>query len=316
MTTSPGVRERFADLHGRACSRLSVDHGEPLHAHAPPAGRAWLLLEDPGPWGSQPAARNRRVPGPVRAAAAALGIRLLLIRRHRGGEVPDARTCFLSWTGPGDPWLRQAALAELDQVRQADLDALAAGHASGFGEPVVGPLVLACTHGKVDACCARYGRVTAAALAGAFGERVWECSHVGGCRFAANLLCLPHGLLFGRAAPEAAVALAAGYAAGRIDLEHYRGRCGTHQAVQAADWFVRRQEGLVGINDLTGHGYRPLPGGARRVELTSATHRYLVDVRLEPHGALRPHGCGSDETWTPQAYGLLSLTRTALGRSD
>ncbi len=59
-------------------------------------------------------------------------------------------------------------------------------------------MALVCTHGRHDVCCAVRGRPVAAALAAAAtGWDVWECSHVGGDRFAANVLLVPSGELFG-----------------------------------------------------------------------------------------------------------------------
>ena len=46
------------------------------------------------------------------------------------------------------------------------------------------PLLLVCTHGRRDACCAQFGRPTAMALARRYGTAVWETTHVGGDRFA------------------------------------------------------------------------------------------------------------------------------------
>ena len=59
---------------------------------------------------------------------------------------------------------------------------------------------LVCTNGKRDACCARDGVPVARALAALRPDEAWECSHLGGHRFAANVALLPEGLCFGRVA--------------------------------------------------------------------------------------------------------------------
>lgn len=63
--------------------------------------------------------------------------------------------------------------------------------------------LLVCTHGAVDACCAKFGypfyrrlRQIAAETEGAV--RVWRCTHFGGHRFAATLLDMPEGRYWGR----------------------------------------------------------------------------------------------------------------------
>lgn len=122
---------------------------------------------------------------------------------------------------------------------------------------------------------------------------VWQTTHVGGCRFAANLICLPHGLYYGRLTPETAVAAAAAHAGGRVELDVYRGRAGAPQAVQSAKYHTRRQEGLTGIDDLSLVAHRRLRDGSDEVCLRAGPYAYRVQVRLEPHGPSRPHGAAA-----------------------
>jgi hypothetical protein len=67
-------------------------------------------------------------------------------------------------------------------------------------------------------------------------------SHLGGDRFAGNLLVVPRGDYFGRLEPEDAEPLVSGYEAGQLDLAHYRGRSIQPRLVQAAEHFVRESE--------------------------------------------------------------------------
>ena len=69
----------------------------------------------------------------------------------------------------------------------------------------LGPILLVCTHGVHDTCCALRGRPVAAALAARWPGQVWECSHVGGDRFAPNVVVLPDGFYYGNLDPETAV---------------------------------------------------------------------------------------------------------------
>ena len=61
------------------------------------------------------------------------------------------------------------------------------------GELSTDPLVAVCAHGKHDQCCAVRGRSATAAIAAQYPELTWECSHLGGDRFAAAMLVLPEG---------------------------------------------------------------------------------------------------------------------------
>jgi hypothetical protein len=119
------------------------------------------------------------------------------------------------------------------------------------GRPVEHPLLLVCTHGKHDACCARYGRpLYEAVCEQAEDDWAWQCSHVGGDRFAGNLVALPAGVYLGRVAPGVAWEALDELLAGRIPLGHYRGRCCYSFPVQAADRAVREAAGLRGLDDL------------------------------------------------------------------
>jgi len=155
---------------------------------------------------------------------------------------------------------------------------------------------LVCTNGARDPCCAIRGASVGLALARA-GLNVWECSHLGGHRFAANLLVLPDALCFGYLDAQSAVALAAELEAGRLPLEHLRGRTTLTAAQQAAEILARRELGLDGLDD------------ARHVEGTTfdtPRGRFAATVRsreLEP----RRVSCRDDKQEAPLEWTLLSL---------
>ena len=102
------------------------------------------------------------------------------------------------------------------------------------------PVFAVCTHGRHDTCCAERGRPVAAGLSAVHAESTWEVSHIGGDRFAANLLVLPDGLYYGRLDPAAAVGVADAHLGGRVELEHLRGRSGMAMSLQAAEIELRR----------------------------------------------------------------------------
>ncbi|HEX7311179.1 MAG TPA: sucrase ferredoxin [Gaiellaceae bacterium] len=109
---------------------------------------------------------------------------------------------------------------------------------------------LVCTNGARDPCCAIRGPAVAQVLARARPGQVYECSHLGGHRFAANVLVLPDGLCFGRLDARSAPGLADELDAGRLPLEHLRGRTAFEPEQQAAEILARRELGLAGLDDL------------------------------------------------------------------
>jgi hypothetical protein len=132
-------------------------------------------------------------------------------------------------------WRHERDLLDVDPAQPLDVRR----------DAMTGPqrLALVCTHSRHDVCCAVLGRPVAAAVAAGTDRQTWETSHLGGDRFAANLLLLPEGEVFGRLDGPAAVAAARAVDAGRLDLPHYRGRvgrapveqAGVHLAAQALD---------------------------------------------------------------------------------
>ncbi len=253
------------------------DHGprwhdgtEPFAASAPASSRAWLLIEHPGPWPRQPA--EAPLPRPLRRAvdaAGTLGIRVQLIRRpHRRsdpagpgrrppapdrswGRVPIPFEVYAGWSAGRHPWLRRGRLHEPGDVDGLDLARLARGLPGTFGEPAAGPLLLVCTHGRRNMCCARLGRPLASELAERHGAAVWETSHVGGDRHAANLVILPHGLYYGPVDPPTADSAIGAYLRDEVILERYRGRAGQSENSQATEHLIRELTGLRGIDDVT-----------------------------------------------------------------
>lgn len=255
--------------------------------------RSFLLLEHPGPWGVD-ALRDARMPdgiGPeLRARAAATRTKVVLVRRPDGSsKAAGGVRVFAAHAHHAHPWLETTVLDELRGVHDLDLEALGAGRSPGL-TPHPGPVLAVCTHGRHDACCAERGRPVARGLAQAFPEQTWEASHVGGDRFAANLLVLPHGLYFGRLQPDTARGVARLLAAGELDLDHLRGRSGLGTALQAAEAALRRH-----VDERRIHGVRLLSREVRdaRTEAVFAVdeRRYAVTVVSGPEPDLQPLTC-------------------------
>ncbi len=137
------------------------------------------------------------------------------------------------------------------------------------GERVDGPLVAVCAHGKHDQCCAVRGRSAASAIAAEYPEFTWECSHLGGDRFAATMLILPEGLCYGRVDSTDSAGLVAKYLDGRLDHRYLRGRTCLPHPVQAAQYFARESLGEDRIDALS-----PL-------KVEHAEHQIRVELRTD-----------------------------------
>jgi Sucrase/ferredoxin-like len=237
-------------------------------ASAPEASRAWLLIEHPGPWPPEPV--EAELPAPlhvVAAAAVGLGIRVQLIRRPAPRAEPGpyaesgARRVFVGWTAGSQPWLRHGEVAsgpspQVPWSHQTpptpwppglDLDRLAAGDPPSFGSPASEPVFLVCGHGQRNACCARFGVPLARQLAARYPGQVFQTTHVGGHRFAANLVILPHGLYYGPVGMAEATAAISAYQHGQVTPERYRGRAGQPRSAQQEEHDLLTRAGSLAV---------------------------------------------------------------------
>ncbi len=291
------------------CSVRSEAAGEPLLATASTI-RRWMLLEHPGPWGERslldarlPAGLGRALRGLERD----LGIRVLLIRRP-GGATGGTRACFAIRSGPNDPLVERTDLDRIEDVLDLDLDSLMRGDPLGL-QPHTAPVLVVCTHGRHDPCCAERGRPLARALHRTHPDETWESTHVGGDRFAANVVAFPHGWYFGRVEPEAGPALALAYSRGRLDLARARGRSCFPLDVQAVDLFLRTELGLDGIDDVSPRRLSRR-GAVSVVEATTRAGAFEVRVRrsTEPPTALT---CRAREEGAAPAFELVGIAPVA-----
>ena len=240
------------------CSGQALERGDSPVATAPPAQR-WLLVEQPGPWGREALTQSRFdaavAPGLAHRARQE-NVRLLMIRRPDGRLSESGHRWAVADARPGVERLTWA-------VRGSDAELLDAPWDGSVGEAAVDPVYLVCAHGGHDTCCALRGRPLARSLAAARPDDVWECSHLGGDRFAANVLVLPSGLYYGQVPDDGAQILAA-QDRGEVALPWLRGRAGMPPAAQAAQHLARTELGLLGIGDLPVRAVRRLtpPGAA------------------------------------------------------
>ena len=108
-------------------------------------------------------------------------------------------------------------------------------------------MFLVCTHGKRNVCCARLGGPLAQTLATRHPGQVWETTHVGGHRFAANLVILPHGLYYGPVGVAEATAAIDAYQRGTVTAVRYRGRAGQPRPTQEAEHEALARAGSLGV---------------------------------------------------------------------
>ncbi len=289
------------------CAAASLARDEPAYGTAS-TFRGFLLVEYAGAWGRE-ALVDSRLSEPVkshlRETAQHLGIKVLLIRRHgRGTHRGTGHRVFAAYADPVAPWLETTTLRRYEELAELELAPLREGRSLGL-TPHPGPLLLTCTHGRHDSCCAERGRPVAKALADAHPDHAWEVSHIGGDRFAGNVVVLPHGLYYGRVDADSVPELAARQLAGHLSLESLRGRSGYPVAVQAAEWFLRDALAETALDALRLE-HRRRRGDEWEVDFAVAGRLWRVRLRIGRRDPERLT-CAAERLSPAPAFDLVSL---------
>jgi hypothetical protein len=183
-----------------------------------------------------------------------------------------------------------------------------------------------CTHSGRDTCCAIHGRALISAvheaLPAEIRSSVWECSHLGGHRFAPTALTIPSGAVWGRLTPERALEVHAAAFAREITTESYRGRSAWPQPLQSAEAHVRssideRAENSLDVLWVIDDRAVPARPGVRFENLAQLVaevrHRdgrsWRVTVRTQEIAA-RAESCGKDAV-TGTAWVPVAMSETA-----
>lgn len=234
---------------------------EPMAGTADPVD-GWLLLEYRPAWRARSLEDNDLAPA-VRAwleattrslAASGRRARLQFVRQpERDGE---GVTLFV---------------AERGSFRRIDVPTYEALTTQGIegGVPLTAPHYFVCTNSARDRCCGRFGLPLYAALRERVGARVWQTTHVGGHRFAPNVLVLPSGRLYGRVHAASVESFADVLEGNGLGATWLRGCSFDAPAVQAA-------ETLAGVN-ARGATVTDLGADACRVHFASGA---TIDLAL------------------------------------
>jgi hypothetical protein len=287
-----------------SCSALSAALAEPPAGTASVAS-AWLCVEQPGPWGSDALLDSHLDHGlatELSARSKGSGVRIVLIRRpgvHADHHHAQPRQVYLASTRPGDCWLESTVLTDPKQLLDLDFAAAGAGLHVGLGTRVEESVLLVCTNGRRDVCCAVEGRPIAGALAAANADRVWETTHTGGHRFAPTGVLLPTGYLYGRVSAADGQRL---LDSGDVVLTGNRGRSCWSRPGQVAELAVRER---IGEHDPESLSVSP--------DGTVVTHsdgrEWAVTVTEHPLPPARPTSCGKTPS-VPSAFVADTVIRT------
>lgn len=221
------------------CAQVSQERGDSGIGTAPPV-HLWFLLEYTKSWGENVTMHNS-FPAPIHEWIIRIhqmypDARVQLIKQQQ--KAPKMITLFIGVSQEERQVLYQFQVESYEDLLNLNIQAIVAGHPAYAKWVYQDSLFLVCTHGKHDRCCAKFGLPVYTELAKRVGKRAWQCSHLGGDEFAANLLWLPSGIYYGRVTPADIDALITASSHQQIFIAKYRGRTCYPAEVQAADYFL------------------------------------------------------------------------------
>lgn len=277
------------------CRDASLAAGEPLFGTAASDTDLWIVLEVTTPWGPK-GLEDSGVPASVverltRFTREQRRARVQLIRKpDRASHAPRL---YLAHSGEVGAHVQEVSIASLEDVVTLDFDRFVRGELLENATRLDAPLYLVCVHGKRDRCCAQHGMPLYNALSQLAPDHTFQTTHLGGHRFAATMLVLPDGVSYGRVLETEASAITSAHGRGELyDLDRLRGRTTYAPAVQAADYWIRKQLSESRLSALTLASVERV-GKAERVTFrdTSGT-AHTIEVERESLGAV-VSSCGA-----------------------
>lgn len=234
----------MAQVKNTLCSDISRDLNEPLIGTAPQVG-FWILLEVREAWEAKnltsnslpPVAKDWLMDVQTRGMENGLLPRAQFIRQRRRKTDPlTLMTCQ-------DGVLRKHLMDDYDELASIDIynsDLSICEEISYF----------VCTHGARDKCCSKYGIPTWQMLDSLSHGRAWQTTHLGGHRYATNVLVLPTGHSYGRVMVDETEEFFKTVEEGSISIKHLRGNSALPKEAQVCECAMVADNGkFVAVTD-------------------------------------------------------------------
>ena len=271
------------------------------------------MLEFRGAWKSRALEHNdlpARVQGWLKAGVEGLcakGIktRPQLIRQQHNRD-KDHLSLFVGFAGITEPGLYEFRAADHEEFTAIDLLSLAENRQAYSGNLVNGDRYFVCTNGQRDTCCALHGMRVYAELARQCQSAAWQTTHLGGHRFAATLVSLPSGAVYGQLQADDVSSLLNAHSAGELWLPKLRGRSGLDTVSQVAEIALREHNGQHQLSRYSLLEAESRDGVERRV-FCDRLDQSRQEIRLVPgeERLLFRAGCAEDTLKSRVLYRVL-----------
>lgn len=279
-----------------SCSFDSRDHGESLLGTAPYV-KYWLLLEYPKPFGGK-AFKDSEISAPVKQHLNEFTLsepqsKLLLIKKHSKKKASGI-VFYFGITGT-EPKMLKFNLNDYEELLKIKLNQLVSDPSAHEHQTTNEKMFLVCTNGKRDKCCAEYGMEVFRELKQNNKINVWQSSHVGQHRFAANIIAFPEGIYYGRVDIGNVTSIANSHLSNNLYLENLRGQSKYPSPVQAAEGFLRKNIDINNISKLILINYDEIDEGKWKVNFSENSTVHEVNISIHNLGKSIYASCDADK---------------------
>lgn len=296
------------------CSALSRELGEPMFGTAV-HNDVWFLLEYDAAWGEK-ATSNNDLPSVVQVwldeqVEARMGQGRVQFIKQDPRRAKDTLTFYIAHAREMGPKMWRFTLQDYSDLLAIDVPRVLADDGAYEEQRHMEPLYLVCTNGRRDRCCALYGLELYYSLQAVAGERVWRTTHVGGHRFAANVLTFPDGTYYGRVQTTDVSQFYEARERNEVTVEFLRGRSCYEKVVQAAEYHLRQETGERRLHAFYFDGIWSPETDEFHVTFKDADAgiAYVVHVRREAVNLPCYASCGTPRVEPVDVYQLVSIEK-------
>ncbi len=227
------------------CSRISTDHKEPWLGTASPA-KVWIAVSHSKPWGASALASidigetNRKHLTTIFAICPDSRVQVIT------QDISTEKTLFFAVAFESDQRLYRIPLVSYDDVQNLSWQSMMDGDKAYDQYLTDEPIYLVCTNDQHDPCCGRVGQALFEETK--IAKQVWQSSHLGGDRFAANVVSLPQGNYYRRVTNDGLKKIIDAENHALVDLQHFAGRSCYARIEQVAYYYLLEAQPEAKIN--------------------------------------------------------------------
>ncbi|MBI4836693.1 MAG: hypothetical protein HY817_05560 [Candidatus Abawacabacteria bacterium] len=288
------------------CADVSRQNQESFLGTASPV-RFWLMIECPEPWGNSALKESSLTEGVkqhlLKLYDGSSAVRIQLIKKN--DQPASLLNIFWADCAAQKDRLWHGQVNSYQELLTIDFaDFISKSPTAPFQETAQTHFFI-CTNGKHDPCCAKYGSNLFLTVASQC-DNVWQTTHLGGDRFAANVLSLPHGAYYRRVDQPGLASIIANEKAQKVTLAHFAGRSCYSRAIQAGECLVREKAQLYGWQDLQLEQFEGDENAAQIIFKANNAQYHCVSIKRIQTNQFARFTCNASEADQIARYELIS----------